>query len=137
TRDIQVIGGSGFDIFGCAIPLRKPNDQIIRRLFTVGTFCFIDREFFNRVGAFDDEFFLYCEATDLSWRSQIAGEPVMSIGSARLHHQGASAGDRTVENRTNDTRRFYANRNQLLTILKNAHGPLLLLFFTQLLLMAG
>ena len=76
---------------------------------------------------------------DLSpWRAWIAGETVTLFSDARIHHQAASAGQRFVENhRTNAKRRFYANRNQMQTLLKNAHGPLLLLAVTQLMLITA
>jgi len=39
-----------------------------------------------------------------------------------------------VENRTNETKRFYANRNQLLVIFKNAESLLLMLILSQTML---
>jgi len=98
----------------------------------VAAFFFIRRDLFQQIGGFDEEFFLYNEEMDLSWRAWIAGDGIVLIRSARIHHQGASSGDRKVENRTNETKRYYANRNQILTILKNARGLLLLLALNQL-----
>ncbi|MDE3066956.1 MAG: glycosyltransferase family 2 protein [Verrucomicrobiota bacterium] len=131
---VQTVGSSGFDLFGSVIP-SKPAEQL-SRIFSVGTFFFIRRDLFEKLGGFDEELFLYNEEMDLSWRAWMAGEPVTLIRSARIHHQAASAGDRLVENRTSDAKRFYANRSQLLTLLKNAQGPLLLLVFTQTALIA-
>jgi hypothetical protein len=61
----------------------------------------------------------------------------VAVPSARLHHRGAAqvnpaGGGATVEFRTSDTKRFYANRNSLLALLKNAHGLLLILVVLQL-----
>lgn len=123
SNSVQTVGSSGFDLFGSVIPAR-PEDEL-KQVFSVGTFFFISRELFQRVGGFDEELFLYNEEMDLSWRVWMAGEPVNLIRSARIHHQAASAGDRNVENRTSETKRFYANRSHLLTLLKNANGPLL------------
>lgn len=131
---IQTCGSSGFDLFGCSIPT-KPGENIDVP-FAVGTFFFVDRELFQKLGGFDEEFFLYGEEMDLSWRSWIAGEWIALVSSARIHHQAASAGERAVENRTSETKRFYANRNQLLTILKNARCLLLVLALNQLALIA-
>jgi GT2 family glycosyltransferase len=131
---VQTTGSLGFDLFGNVVAA-KPEDKSTRR-FSVGTFFFTARATFEKLGGFDEEFFLYNEEMDLSWRAWLAGVPVTLLPSARIHHQAASAGNRTVENRTGEKRRFFANRNQLLTILKNAHGPLLLLAFTQILLIA-
>jgi len=135
TDAIQTRGSSGFDLFGNVIPVTL--DENPGQIFSVGTFFFFERELFAKVGGFDDEFFLYNEEMDLSWRAWIAGEPVTLFTTARIHHQAASAGQRFVENRTNAKRRFYANRNQLQTLLKNAHGPLFLLVLTQLMLITA
>jgi N-acetylglucosaminyl-diphospho-decaprenol L-rhamnosyltransferase len=126
---IQVKGASGFDLFGGMIPVRP--DEQCDRLFAIGTFFFMERELFQKLEGFDEELFLYNEEMDLSWRAWIAGESISLISSARIHHQGASSGERAVENRTNDTKRYYANRNQLLVIFKNARSLLLLLALSQ------
>lgn len=130
----QTVGSSGFDIFGYVVPAKaiKMREDKIGQVFAVGAFSFIRRDLFEKLGGFDEEFFLYCEEMDLSWRAWLAGEQVFLIPKARIHHQAASGGDRTTENRTGESKRFYANRNQLLTILKNANGPLLLLLVTQI-----
>jgi len=134
SNNIQARGAAGFDIFGCMTNFRE--DEVGREPFAVATFFFVQRDTFQKVGGFDEEFFLYNEEMDLSWRAWIAGSAVTMIDSARIHHQGVSSGDRTVENRTNEKKRFYANRNQILTLLKNSHGPLLVLVLTQTALMA-
>ena len=132
---MQTCGSSGFDLFGCAIPARLGENP--DRLFSIGTFFFVSRDLFHKLGGFDEEFFLYNEEMDLSWRAWLAGESVTLIQSARIHHQAASAGDRTGENRTNESKRFYANRNQLLTILKNARCLLLWLTLSQIALITA
>jgi GT2 family glycosyltransferase len=119
-------GAAGFDVFGCLVGPR-PNEKL-KQVFAVGSFYFIRKKLFDQLGGFDREFYLYNEEMDLSWRAHIAGEMVESIPSARLHHASiCPATPRPA--RTNVDRRFYANRSQLLTILKNAQG---LLLFTAL-----
>ena len=129
SDNIQVMGALGFDLFGGMIPAR-PGEKC-DRLFAIGTFFFVERELFQKLDGFDEELFLYNEEMDLSWRAWIAGEPLSLISSAHIHHQGASSGERAVENRTNETKRYFANRNQLLVILKNARFLLLLLALSQ------
>ncbi len=130
SDNIQLRGGNGFDFFG-VLTVPRPDEEM-KEPFALAAFFFVTQELFKKVGGFDDTFFLFAEEMDLSWRSWISGEYALLIPDARLHHQGVSSGDRTVENRTNETKRFYANRNQLLTILKNARFLLLFLAVTQL-----
>lgn len=125
-------GSPGFDIFGCITRL-FPN-ELPRRFFATGSFFFIEREFFLKLAGFDAEFFVYGEEMDMAWRSHIAGSPVELARAACVHH--AAAGSTETAGRTSEFRRFCANRNVLLTILKNAHGPLLLLVSTNILLTA-
>jgi GT2 family glycosyltransferase len=134
SDNIQVRGASGFDLFGGMIPAR-PGEKC-DRLFAIGTFFFAERELFQKLEGFDEKLFLYNEEMDLSWRAWIADEPISLIPSAHIHHQGASSGEREVENRTHDAKRYFANRNQLLVILKNARSLLLLLALSQAALIA-
>jgi hypothetical protein len=129
---VQLQGGNGFDFFG-VLTVPRPGETLVEP-FAVAAFFFMTKELFAKVGGFDDEFFLFVEEMDLSWRAWIAGENALLIPSAKLHHQGASSGDRKTENRTNETKRFYANRNHLLAVLKCAHSLLLILAFNQLML---
>ena len=68
---------------------------------------------------------------DLSWRARIAGESIELVEEAHVHHAASGCIDHE-EARTTEFRRFYANRNQLLIILKNSQGLLLLLVFTHI-----
>jgi len=131
---VQSRGVGGFDIFGCMTAVEK--NETVPQPFTIATFFFVHRDLFRKLGGFDEEFFLYNEEMDLSWRAWIAGDAITMVESARIHHQGVSSGDRKTENRTNESKRFYANRNQLLTLMKNAHGPLLLLTINQTVLIS-
>jgi GT2 family glycosyltransferase len=136
---MQSVGESGFDIFGllCGSPRWKFHQEIF---VAVGPALLVERNRFEKVGGFDGEFFMYADEYDLCWRIWLAGGKVILAPSARLHHRGAVAvnprGDeKVVENRTSDTKRFYANRNNLLVLLKNGQHVLLLLVPLQLLLL--
>jgi N-acetylglucosaminyl-diphospho-decaprenol L-rhamnosyltransferase len=129
SNEVQLQGGKGFDIFG-GMTVPRPGEKLPEP-FAVAAFFFMTRELFRKLGGFDDEFFLFTEEMDLSWRAWISGETIRLLPSARVHHQGASSGDRTVENRTNESKRFYANRNQLLTLLKCSQSLLLILALNQ------
>jgi GT2 family glycosyltransferase len=130
SNNIQTRGESGFDIFGCLVSPRA--DEKLEQPFTVATFFFIDREFFQKIGRFDEESFLYNEEMDLSWRAWIAGGVITPARSAIMHHFAPSTGDSNSHIRTSESKRFYTNRSQLLTTLKSAQGLLLLIALNQI-----
>ena len=90
----------------------------------VFTFCgngvAFRREVLDRVGLFDDDFFLYYEDTDLSWRVRAAGWTIRYEPTAVLRHlhTGTSGGE------SSPVFRFHVDRNRLLMLTKNATAPL-------------
>lgn len=72
-------------------------------------------------GGFDDDFFLYCEDTDLGLRARWAGWHCRYVPSAVVHHRySLSAG------RASRLKAYFVERNRLLLILKTFPGPRLL-----------
>lgn len=71
------------------------------------------------VGTFDEDFFLYYEDTDLSWRLRLAGYRIEHCPEAVVHHlHAASSGEGS------EVFRFHDGRNRLLLLVKNATWPL-------------
>jgi len=71
------------------------------------------------VGTFDEDFFLYYEDTDLSWRLRLAGYQIEHCPAAVVHHEhAASTGEGT------ELFRFHDGRNRLLMLVKNASSGL-------------
>jgi len=135
----QSLGADGFDLFGLATS-RRNHSEPHPVFMPEGCSYLIARDVFEKLGGFDSEFFMFADETDLSWRLWLAGYRAAAIPAARLHHRGAAnvnpAGGGTVaEFRTSDTKRFYANRNGLLVLLKNAQHVLLLCLCLQVLLL--
>ncbi len=135
----QDLGFFGFDIFGLA-STSKPSSATREIFIASGCAYFIAAEVFRRVGMFDPEFFMYADEVDLSWRVWIAGQKIVGVPGARVHHRGAAAanpagGIRTVEFRTTDQKRFFTNRNCLLTLLKNGQHLIALAVVPQMLLL--
>lgn len=127
----QDIGFFGFDVFG--LPSGSTPVAESREIFIAGGCALlIRREVFEEVGGFDPEYFMYSDDVDLCWRAQVAGATIMAAISSRIHHRGAVAvnpagGAATTEFRTADTKRFFSNRNTLLTLLKGCQHVLLVL----------
>ncbi len=127
---LQAKGSHGFDIFGNPVsPSRGRNPE---PLFCIAGFFFIRRDSFERLGMLDDRYFMYGEEMDLSWRIWLSGGRLVYAPDAKCHHRGAAGvnpagGVKVIENRTSTLKRFYANRNFLLTISKNCQHILLLM----------
>ncbi len=118
----------GFDFSGWVVGARF--DRTRTRCFCCSTFAFIRADAFRRLGGYDEEFFMYGEEEDLAWRIWISGGEVVAAANARLHHRGAVAvnpkgGEQILESRTSERKRYYANRNHLLVLLKYARHILL------------
>lgn len=134
----QDLGFFGFDPFGLPSP-SYPQSQS-REVFIAGGCAYlIERELFQRIGAFDEALYFYAEEVDLSWRVWIAGGRIVSVPAARIHHRGAAGvnpagGATATEFRTSDQKRFLTNRNCLLTLLKNGRHVILLFIPLQMVL---
>lgn len=78
------------------------------------------RSLFVDIGLFDEDFFMYYEDVDMSFRAQLAGYRCVSVPSARVYHAegGSSAG---LPKRRN----FYFARNSLTVVLKDFPAELI------------
>jgi GT2 family glycosyltransferase len=131
----------GFDIFGllCSPAISASRQEVF---VAGGCALLIDVEWFQKLGGFDSTFFMYADEHDFCWRAWQAGAKVILAASARAHHRSAAAvnpagSGEIVEVRTSDTKRFYANRNGLVVLLKNSQHLLLALVPLQLLMLAA
>jgi GT2 family glycosyltransferase len=141
SNQFQTMGFRGFDLF--ALPsTREPLPALTEVFMPDGCAYLMHRDAFARLGGFDPLLFMYVDEYDLSWRAWAAGYKGVAVPAARLHHRGAAqvnpaGGGTAVEFRTSALKRYYANRNSLLALLKNAQHLLLLLLPFQLALLAA
>lgn len=135
----QSMGAFGFDVFG--LPSTRIRSQRTEEvLMPEGCAYLMRRDVFEGLGGFDEVFFMFSDELDLSWRAWVAGHRLVAVPAARLHHRGAAqvnpAGElQPTEFRTSDTKRFYANRNALLVLLKNGQSAVLVMALLQLLML--
>ncbi len=83
-------------------------------LFPSGCAALYRRAMLNEIGGFDEDFFLYCEDTDLGLRAQRAGWRCLYVPDAVVEHRYSySAG------RASARKAFYVERNRLFVLAKN------------------
>ena len=113
--DVDFIGGS-LQYLGYADQLKnhevKKGEEI---LFPCGGAMFIQKNVFEEVGCFDDDYFAIFEDVDLGWRLWIMGYRVVMAPDSVVYHKGHG----TLRMRRQTKMRFLMHRNALMTIIKN------------------
>ncbi len=83
-------------------------------LFPSGSAALYRRTMLQQIGLFDEDFFLYCEDTDLGLRARWAGWRCVYVpGAVVEHHYSHSAG------RASKLKAYYVERNRLFVLAKN------------------
>jgi len=83
-------------------------------LFPSGCAALYRRAMLDEIGGFDEDFFLYCEDTDLGLRAQWAGWRCLYVPEAIVEHRYShSAG------RASALKAYYVERNRLFVLMKN------------------
>lgn len=116
--------GIGVDIFGFPVACGKT-------FYAEGSALMIRKQLFEAVGGFDPAYFMFHEDIDLAWRVWLSGYQVAAISEAVVYHSvGASAGGTALitEGQYKSTyfRRYFSERNNIRTLLKNYGFPALL-----------
>lgn len=126
---VDVLNNAGGIVFADGYGADRAFQEIDRGQYDepgeVFTFCgngvAFRREVLADVGLFDDDFFVYYEDTDLSWRVRSRGHAIRYEPTAVLrHHHSASSGEESA------VFRFHVDRNRLLMLTKNASWRLAL-----------
>jgi GT2 family glycosyltransferase len=100
-------------------------DNSIKHCFYISS-CglMIKREVLDKIGLFDDDYFMYKDDLDLCWRAQIAGYDVIVNPNAKIYHKmGVTLGGTSLKQGmkyiTTSKKRYYGERNTISTIIKN------------------
>jgi GT2 family glycosyltransferase len=102
---------------------RPPEDFPVAEetLLPSGSAALYRRAMLEELGGFDEDFFLYCEDTDLGLRARWAGWKCLYVPEAVVeHHYSHSAG------RASPVKAYYVERNRLFVLAKNFPGRMLL-----------
>lgn len=94
--------------------------------FVEGCALMIGKEDFNRLGGFDEKYFMYSEDIDLCWRAMMFGMKVGMTDEVSLHHYGGGSLGNTSSYKYERSvhvvsymRRYEVEKNNLRNILKN------------------
>lgn len=123
-----VLDGLGDVMSGAGIPYRggymtpDPGGTPEGEVFSpCGAAMMIERDLFQALGGFDEDFFCYCEDVDLGYRLQLAGERTILVPRAVVRHVGsASSGGPKSEFAV-----FHGSRNRFWVLVKDTPGLLL------------
>ncbi|MEN8265280.1 MAG: glycosyltransferase family 2 protein, partial [Nitrospirota bacterium] len=72
------------------------------------------KKMLDEIGAFDVDFFAYCEDTDLGLRARLAGWQAVSVPESVVYHHYSGTGGEYSE-----TKAFLVERNHIWVVLKN------------------
>jgi GT2 family glycosyltransferase len=101
---------------------RPPEDFPVLEevLMPSGSAALYRRAMLDEIGGFDDDFFLYCEDTDLGLRARWAGWKCLYVPDAVVdHHYSHSAGG------ASPLKAYYVERNRLFVLAKNFPSAML------------
>lgn len=118
------LGTAGHFLSFFGFPYEIKEEKKERLIFGASTAAMaIRKKLFEKIKGFDEDYLIYGEDTDLSWRVWLAGYKICFLPQAKVHHCHKSSLDPKTEYRL-----FYEGaKNQTGNIIKNA--PLKILFW--------
>jgi GT2 family glycosyltransferase len=112
----------------------KYNQTIINQELQIKDICYpsgaavlFKREVLEKVGLFDEEFWMYNEDQDIGWRIWLAGFKCVLAPEAAVYHKYEFS--RSIK------KYYWMDRNRIIAILKNYHLATLILIFPAFLVM--
>lgn len=89
-------------------------------LLPSGSAALYRRRMLEEIGLFDEDFFLYCEDTDLGLRARWAGWKCLYVPGARVVHRYSHS-----SGRASPLKAYYVERNRLMVVAKNFPAAML------------
>ncbi|MGI0059697.1 MAG: glycosyltransferase family 2 protein [Nitrosotalea sp.] len=80
---------------------------------------FIRKDAFDRIGGFDEDYFMYVEETDLGWRSWLAGYKSVYNHKSIVYHEFGSSSVILGKDVVDYNVKFHGAKNYVLTLYKN------------------
>lgn len=80
---------------------------------------FIKKSVFDRIGGFDEDYFIFMEETDLNWRVWLSGYEIVFWPHSVVYHSFSATKDIVDKRFNNRLVRFHGTKNYILTLYKN------------------
>ncbi len=93
--------------------------QLSNADFITGACMFIKREIFEKIGLFDEDYFLYWEDVDFCQRALKAGFKILCVNQPLVQHKISSTTGIEGSNKLSTVRAYYFARNPFLFMKKN------------------
>lgn len=117
--------------------LRDYNSSVVREsgelLSFSGSGVMVRKAAFQKVGGFDESYFMYYEDSDLGWRLRMCGYSLRFVAESVIFHDYHFVPDQ--KNQAFEQKLFWAERNRVVTMLKNYELSSLLLFAPMMVVM--
>lgn len=106
---------------GLVIPRKDFNDtkQKIEVAYIFGADMMMEKKFFEQLGGFDEEFFMYAEEEELSWRIKQRGKKIFNIPQAKIIHLEGATLDKHHEF---NEKQFMLRINGTMTYFRKRYG---------------
>lgn len=117
----EYLGQNGFLVqraFGGEID-KKQYDQNVEILAAKSAGMFIRKDVFDKIGGFDDDYFIYVEETDLGWRSWLAGYKNIFVHKSVVYHEFGTSSITLGKKISSFNAKFHGSKNYILTLFKN------------------
>lgn len=94
-------------------------DQNVEILAAKSAGMFIRKDVFEKIGGFDEDYFIFVEETDLGWRSWLMGYKSIFCHASVVYHLFSTTKDIVDKNTNNYFIRFHGTKNYIMTLIKN------------------
>ncbi|MFH1744576.1 MAG: glycosyltransferase family 2 protein [bacterium] len=98
---------------------RGQHDCLYEVLAAKSAGMFIRKDVFEKIGGFDEDYFIFTEETDLGWRACLSGYKVIFAYDSRVFHHFSSTNLIVSKNFNNYLVRFHGTKNYIMTLYKN------------------
>ncbi len=94
-------------------------DQPAEILAAKSAGMFIRKDVFEKIGGFDEDYFIYVEETDLCWRSWLIGYKTVFCSHSVVYHEFGTSIKILSKNRGSFNVRFHGTKNYIMTLIKD------------------